>query len=73
MNILGTSAFHGDASVALIKSRQLAVAMREEQVIRPSEALACYLKTRTDVLALGNWILTRPPQTTGTTSVVPSA
>ena len=26
---------------------------------RPAEALACYLKTRMDVLALGNWVLTR--------------
>jgi carbamoyltransferase len=32
----------------------------EPIVATPSEALACYLKTRMDVLALGNWVLTRP-------------
>ena len=31
-----------------------------ELVRTPGEALACYLKTRMDVLALGNWVLTRP-------------
>jgi len=25
----------------------------------PADAIACYLKTRMDVLALGNWVLTR--------------
>ena len=30
-------------------------------VATPGEALACYLKTD-DVLALGNWALTRPPE-----------
>jgi carbamoyltransferase len=34
----------------------------EPIVATPSEALACYLKTRMDVLALGNWVLTRPPE-----------
>jgi carbamoyltransferase len=33
----------------------------EPIVATPDEALACYLKTRMDVLALGNWVLTRPP------------
>ena len=32
----------------------------EPIVASPAEALACYLKTRMDVLALGNWVLTRP-------------
>jgi carbamoyltransferase len=32
----------------------------EPIVATPDEALACYLKTRMDVLALGNWVLTRP-------------
>jgi carbamoyltransferase len=32
----------------------------EPIVTTPNEALACYLKTRMDVLALGNWVLTRP-------------
>ncbi len=31
----------------------------EPIVATPSEAIACYLKTRMDVLALGNWVLTR--------------
>jgi carbamoyltransferase len=32
----------------------------EPIVTTPGDALACYLKTRMDVLALGNWLLTRP-------------
>ncbi len=32
----------------------------EPIVASPSQAIACYLKTRMDVLALGNWVLTRP-------------
>jgi carbamoyltransferase len=32
----------------------------EPIVATPGDALACYLKTRMDVLALGNWVLTRP-------------
>jgi carbamoyltransferase len=31
----------------------------EPIVATPSDALACYLKTNMDVLALGNWVLTR--------------
>ena len=31
----------------------------EPIVATPSEAISCYLKTRMDVLALGNWVLTR--------------
>jgi carbamoyltransferase len=31
----------------------------EPIVATPGEAIACYLKTRMDVLALGNWVLTR--------------
>jgi carbamoyltransferase len=31
----------------------------EPIVTTPGDALACYLKTRMDVLALGNWVLTR--------------
>jgi carbamoyltransferase len=34
----------------------------EPIVATPGEALACYLKTRMDVLALGNWVVTRPPE-----------
>ena len=34
----------------------------EPIVANPTEALNCYLKTRMDVLALGNWVLTRPPE-----------
>jgi carbamoyltransferase len=32
----------------------------EPIVATPQEAIACYLKTSMDVLALGNWVLTRP-------------
>ena len=28
-------------------------------VATPTEALNCYLKTKMDMLALGNWVLTR--------------
>jgi carbamoyltransferase len=35
----------------------------EPIVASPDDALACYLKTRMDVLALGNWLLQRPPET----------
>jgi carbamoyltransferase len=31
----------------------------EPIVATPADAIACYLKTRMDVLALGNWVLTR--------------
>jgi carbamoyltransferase len=34
----------------------------EPIVATPSDALACYLKTQMDVLALGNWVLTRSPE-----------
>jgi carbamoyltransferase len=37
----------------------------EPIVATPGEALACYLKTRMDVLALGNWLLTRPAAQSG--------
>jgi len=33
----------------------------EPIVATPQEALACYLKTNKDILALGNWIVERPP------------
>jgi len=33
----------------------------EPIVATPQEALACYLKTNMDILALGNWIVERPP------------
>jgi carbamoyltransferase len=33
---------------------------REPLVSTPDDALACYFATRIDVLALGNWVLTRP-------------
>jgi carbamoyltransferase len=36
----------------------------EPIVASPDDALACYLKTRMDVLALGNWVLERPAETT---------
>ncbi len=32
----------------------------EPIVATPTEALACFLRTRMDLLALGNWVLTRP-------------
>ncbi len=32
----------------------------EPIVTTPNDAIACYLKTHMDVLALGNWVLTRP-------------
>ena len=32
----------------------------EPIVATPADALACYLKTHMDMLALGNWVLTRP-------------
>jgi carbamoyltransferase len=35
----------------------------EPIVASPDDALACYLKTRMDVLALGNWLLERPAET----------
>ena len=31
----------------------------EPIVASPADAIACYLKTRMDVLALGNWVLAR--------------
>ena len=31
----------------------------EPIVATPADAIACYLKTRMDLLALGNWVLTR--------------
>jgi carbamoyltransferase len=31
----------------------------EPIVASPADAIACYAKTRMDVLALGNWVLTR--------------
>ena len=37
----------------------------EPIVATPGEALACYLKTRMDVLALGNWLLSRPSMQAG--------
>ena len=33
---------------------------REPLVSTPDEALSCYLTTRLNVLAIGNWVLTRP-------------
>ena len=36
----------------------------EPIVASPDDALACYLKTRMDVLALGNWLLERPAEKT---------
>jgi carbamoyltransferase len=33
----------------------------EPIVATPAEAIACYLKTRMDILALGNWVLERRP------------
>jgi carbamoyltransferase len=32
----------------------------EPIVTTPTDALNCYLRTRMDLLALGNWVLTRP-------------
>jgi carbamoyltransferase len=32
----------------------------EPIVATPGDAINCYLKTRMDMLALGNWVLTRP-------------
>ena len=32
----------------------------EPIVASPSDAIACYLKTRMDVLAMGNWVVARP-------------
>ena len=34
----------------------------EPIVTTPADAIACYLKTSMDVLALGNWVLTRSPR-----------
>jgi carbamoyltransferase len=34
----------------------------EPIVATPSDALACFLRTRMDLLALGNWVLTRPAE-----------
>jgi carbamoyltransferase len=31
----------------------------EPIVASPGDAIACYLKTRMDMLALGNWVLSR--------------
>jgi carbamoyltransferase len=36
----------------------------EPIVATPADAIACYLKTRMDLLALGNWVLTRRSQLT---------
>jgi predicted NodU family carbamoyl transferase len=53
-NILGINASHGDASVALCFNQHLPI------VATPSDAVACYSKTKMNVLALGNWVLSRP-------------
>ena len=37
----------------------------EPIVTTPGEALSCYLRTHMDVLALGNWLLTRPSANVG--------
>lgn len=34
----------------------------EPIVCTPDEAIACFLRTKMDVLALGNWLLEKPPQ-----------
>jgi predicted NodU family carbamoyl transferase len=56
MNILGINAYHGDASSAVLNT---SFNEHEPIVTTPTEALNCYLKTRMDLLALGNWVLTR--------------
>ena len=33
--------------------------MHEPIVATPKDAIACYLKTNMDILAIGNWVLTR--------------
>jgi carbamoyltransferase len=35
----------------------------EPVVCRPEEALDCFLRTKMDVLVLGNWFIMRAPQT----------
>src|SRR4029079_15553899 len=52
------SAFERQTGVAL--ALNTSVNEHEPIVATPAEALACYLKTHMDVLALGNWVLTRP-------------
>ena len=54
------SEFHRRTGVPLVLNTSFNE--HEPIVATPGEALACYLKTRMDVLALGNWVLTRPPE-----------
>jgi carbamoyltransferase len=51
------SEFHNLTGVPLILNTSFNE--HEPIVATPSQAITCYLKTRMDVLALGNWVLTR--------------
>jgi carbamoyltransferase len=52
------SAFFQETGVPLVLNTSFNE--HEPIVATPGDAIACYLKTRMDVLALGNWVLTRP-------------
>ena len=51
------SEFHRQTGVPLVLNTSFNE--HEPIVATPGEAIACYLKTRMDVLAMGNWVLTR--------------
>ena len=51
------SEFHRQTGVPLVLNTSFNE--HEPIVATPGEAIACYLKTRMDVLALGNWVLSR--------------
>jgi carbamoyltransferase len=51
------SEFHRQTGIPLVLNTSFNE--HEPIVTTPTEAINCYLKTRMDVLALGNWVLTR--------------
>jgi carbamoyltransferase len=51
------SAFGAETGIPLVLNTSFNE--HEPIVATPQDAIACYLKTRMDVLALGNWVLTR--------------
>jgi carbamoyltransferase len=55
------SEFHRRTGVPLVLNTSFNE--HEPIVATPTEALNCYLKTRMDLLALGNWVLSRPAAT----------
>jgi carbamoyltransferase len=54
--------FHRQTGVPLVLNTSFNE--HEPIVTTPTEAINCYLKTKMDVLALGNWVLTRTATST---------